>query len=99
MNKEFGKLVNEYEQVKTNSDAEELERILSKMRENLKNRIREDKYSINIAEATFEDLLKINAELNMAETSDKMKSVSDASRQQQQDKNKYRPNNPYPQKD
>ena len=46
-----------------------------------------------------EGLLKIDAELNRTETSNKMKEGANTSRQRQQDKNKYGPNNPYPLKD
>ena len=95
-------MVNEYEQAKTNSD-KSLERILSKMRKNLLDRTNNEYYPlykkhVSIKEASFEQLLQINGELNKIETSKTMESSSDLLRQEQLKNNKFNPENSYPQK-
>lgn len=102
MNKEFDELVNEYEQVKTNSDAE-LERILSMMRQNLLSRVNNeycliDNVQVSIKEASFEELLHINGNLSKTESSETMERVSDLFRKNQLKNNQYSSNNPYPPK-
>ena len=46
----------------------------------------------------FINLLEINGEMNRITTSQKLTNISDQERKTQTSKNKYGPNNPYPQK-
>ena len=66
MNKEFGDLVQQYEQALKDAEVQKQETLLSGMRQNIKERTNGvDRYSIDgesisIMNAAFEDLLKIN---------------------------------------
>lgn len=105
MNKEFGDLVQQYEQALKDAEVQKQETLLSGMRQNIKERTNGvDRYSIDgesisIMNAAFEDLLKINGDITRKTTSDAMTEYGDSIRKTNLKENKYGPDNPYPLKD
>lgn len=101
MNKEFQKLFSEFENAKNNKDIDKEKSILAKMVENIYQRngglndyCRElDGKKYLIQNASVQELLEINGEMNRIETSQKLTKISDEARAQQTGKNKYGPNN------
>lgn len=94
MNQTFNKLHTEYQQAKNNNDTQKQKEILEKMRENLKERVMNNTSytcSTDIDGATFEGLLKIDGELNLVASSQKMTQDADRAREEQLNKNRYRP--------
>ena len=104
MNKQFGELVQQYEQARNEADVQKQDTILSEMRQNLKERadgvnFSQDEGTKSIMDASYEDLLKINGAIILKESSNSMTSISDYSRQTHEERNQYGPNNPYPSQD
>ena len=101
MNAEFNTLWTEYLDEKDKAKKEE---ILKKMRANVLQRndnMDEYKYDIynktySISSANYEQLLRINGDMNMKSTSEEMIAKSEKARDSMMSRNKYTPDNPYP---
>lgn len=106
MNKQFDELVQQYNQARKEADVQKQDTILSEMRQNIQTRTSCENYKIEIendtiilADASFEELLRIDGDINRKTSSDSMTDFSDYSRQTHQENNQYGPNNPYPSQD
>lgn len=99
MDKEFDRLKGEYS-LETTTEERRSE-IKNQMCENLKKRnnnsnIFPNGITLDKENLKVEDLYKIDGELNRKATSDKMTESSQSAREQQLRRNRFSPENPYP---